>query len=145
MAGHWIAIFKVTGMTRPGKFPTARAGTEPRIFRSRGGRLNPLVRDRTIESTTVTPLVMVVVIMMMLVLVTMSLDNHGPGLAGADHDVCVPSLRYAASSRSLLSVFVVVVVVVVSLWPHNAQEHAECTSRTDMIIQHHVLPTELAD
>ena len=84
--------------------------------------------------------------MMMLVLVTMSLGSHGRGLAGADHDVCVPSLRYAASSRSLLSVVVVVVVVVVvSLWPHNSQEHAECTSRTDMIIQHHVPPAELAD
>ena len=36
---HWSANFEVTGMTRPGKIP-AQAGFEPRIFRSRGGRLN---------------------------------------------------------------------------------------------------------
>ena len=33
------ANFEVTGMTRPGKIPS-QAGFEPRIFRSRGGRLN---------------------------------------------------------------------------------------------------------
>ena len=37
---HWSANFEVTGMTRPGKIPTAQAGFEPGIFRSRGGRLN---------------------------------------------------------------------------------------------------------
>ena len=37
---HWSANFEVTGMTRPGKIPTAQAGIEPRICRSRGGRLN---------------------------------------------------------------------------------------------------------
>ena len=36
---HWSANFWVTGMTRPGKIPS-QAGFEPRIFRSRGGRLN---------------------------------------------------------------------------------------------------------
>ena len=34
-----VSFFKVTGMTRPGKIPL-QAGFEPRIFRSRGGRLN---------------------------------------------------------------------------------------------------------
>ena len=34
-----VPIFEVTGMTRPGKIP-AQAGFEPRIFHSRGGRLN---------------------------------------------------------------------------------------------------------
>ena len=38
-AGHWSANFEVTGMTRPGKIPS-QAGFEPRMFRSRGGRLN---------------------------------------------------------------------------------------------------------
>ena len=33
------ANFYVTGMTRPGKIPV-QAGFKPRIFRSRGGRLN---------------------------------------------------------------------------------------------------------
>ena len=37
---HWSANFEVTGMTRPGKIPTAQAGSEPGIFRSRGGRLS---------------------------------------------------------------------------------------------------------
>ena len=36
---HWSANFSVTGMTRPGKIPS-QARFEPRIFRSRGGRLN---------------------------------------------------------------------------------------------------------
>ena len=36
---HWSANVQVTGMTRPGKIPSP-AGFEPRIFRSRGGRLN---------------------------------------------------------------------------------------------------------
>ena len=36
---HWSAIFSVTGMTRPRKI-AVQAGFEPRIFRSRGGRLN---------------------------------------------------------------------------------------------------------
>ena len=36
---HWSAKFEVTGMTRPGKIPS-QARFEPRIFRSRGGRLN---------------------------------------------------------------------------------------------------------
>ena len=36
---QWSANFSVTGMTRPGKIPL-QAGFEPRIFRSRGGRLN---------------------------------------------------------------------------------------------------------
>ena len=35
---HCNASFEATGMTRPGKIPTARAGIELRIFRSRGGR-----------------------------------------------------------------------------------------------------------
>ena len=38
---HWSANLKVTGITRPGKIPS-QAGFEPRIFRSPGGRLNPL-------------------------------------------------------------------------------------------------------
>ena len=37
---HWSAKFEVAGMTRPGKISTAQARIEPRIFRSRGGRLN---------------------------------------------------------------------------------------------------------
>ena len=36
---YWSANFEVTGMTRPGKIPS-QAGFEPRIFRSRDGRLN---------------------------------------------------------------------------------------------------------
>ena len=36
---HFSANFEVTGMTRPNKIPS-QAGFEPRIFRSRGGRLN---------------------------------------------------------------------------------------------------------
>ena len=36
---HWSANFEVTGMTRPGKI-LSQVGFEPRIFRSRGGRLN---------------------------------------------------------------------------------------------------------
>ena len=36
---HWSANFQVTGMTRSAR-PTAQAGIELRIFRSRGGRLN---------------------------------------------------------------------------------------------------------
>ena len=36
---HWSAHFEVTGMTLTGKIPP-QAGFEPRIFRSRGGRLN---------------------------------------------------------------------------------------------------------
>ena len=36
---HWSANFEVTSMTRPGKIPS-QAGFEPRIFRSRGVRLN---------------------------------------------------------------------------------------------------------
>ena len=36
---HLRANFEVTGRTRPGKIPS-QAGFEPRIFRSRGGRLN---------------------------------------------------------------------------------------------------------
>ena len=36
---HWSANFEVTGMTRPGKTPS-QAGFEPRIFCSRGRRLN---------------------------------------------------------------------------------------------------------
>ena len=36
---HWSTNFEVTGMTRPRKIPS-QAGFEPRIFRSRGGRLN---------------------------------------------------------------------------------------------------------
>ena len=41
---HWSANFEVTGMTRPGKIPS-RAGFEPRIFCSRGGRLNHLANE----------------------------------------------------------------------------------------------------
>ena len=36
---HWSANVLVTGITLPGKFPKAQTGMEPRIFRSRGGRL----------------------------------------------------------------------------------------------------------
>ena len=36
---HWSADFYVIGMIRPGKIPP-QARFEPRIFRSRGGRLN---------------------------------------------------------------------------------------------------------
>ena len=36
---HWSVNFEVTGMTRPGKIPS-QAEFEPRIFLSRGGRLN---------------------------------------------------------------------------------------------------------
>ena len=36
---HWNANFEVTGITRPGKIPS-QAGFKPRIFHSRGGRLN---------------------------------------------------------------------------------------------------------
>ena len=39
-SSHWSVSFEVTGMTRRGKIPAAQAGFEPRIFRSRGGRLN---------------------------------------------------------------------------------------------------------
>ena len=38
-SSHWSSDFEVTGMTRPGKIPS-QAGIEPRIFCSRGGRLN---------------------------------------------------------------------------------------------------------
>ena len=38
---HWSANFEVTGMTRPGETPTAKAGIEPRTCRSRDGRLQP--------------------------------------------------------------------------------------------------------
>ena len=41
---HWSANFEVTGMTRPGKIPSP-AGFEPRIFRSRGGRLRHLANE----------------------------------------------------------------------------------------------------
>ena len=41
---HWSANVCVTGMTRPGKIPSP-AGFEPRIFRSRGGRLNHSSND----------------------------------------------------------------------------------------------------
>ena len=34
---HWSATFQVTGMTRPGKIPTAQVGIEPGTFCSRGG------------------------------------------------------------------------------------------------------------
>ena len=37
---HWSANFEVTGVTRPRKIPTAQAGFEPWIFRTRGRRLN---------------------------------------------------------------------------------------------------------
>ena len=37
---HGVPVLKVDGMTRTGKIPTVRAGIEPRICRSRGGRLN---------------------------------------------------------------------------------------------------------
>ena len=36
---HWSANFEASGMTRPRKI-LSQAGFEPRIFRSRGGRLN---------------------------------------------------------------------------------------------------------
>ena len=42
---HWRASFEVTGVTRPGKNPTAQAGVDPRISRSRGGRLNHLANE----------------------------------------------------------------------------------------------------
>ena len=41
---HWSANFEVTDMTRPGKIPS-QAGFEPRIFRSRGGRLNHWAKE----------------------------------------------------------------------------------------------------
>ena len=45
---HWSANFQVTGMTRPGKIPL-QAGCEPRIFRSRGGRLNHLANEAVLR------------------------------------------------------------------------------------------------
>ena len=42
----WSANVLVTGMTRPGKIPTAKAGIEPRIFHSRGRRLTTRPRKR---------------------------------------------------------------------------------------------------
>ena len=41
---HWSAHFEVTGMTPPGKL-RSQAEFEPRIFRSRGGRLNREARE----------------------------------------------------------------------------------------------------
>ena len=41
---YWSANFQVNGMTRPGKI-SSQAGFEPRIFRSRGGRLNHLANE----------------------------------------------------------------------------------------------------
>ena len=43
LGSHWSANFKVTGMTRPRKIPTAQAGIE--LFRSRGGRLIHLANE----------------------------------------------------------------------------------------------------
>ena len=45
---HWSADFEVTGMTRPGKIP-AQSGIEPRVCRSRGGRLNLLANETVLE------------------------------------------------------------------------------------------------
>ena len=42
---HWSANFEVTSMTRPRKFPTAQAGIEPRIFRSRCRCLTHLAKE----------------------------------------------------------------------------------------------------
>ena len=54
---HWRANFKVNGMTRPSKIPTAQAGIDPRICRSRGGRLNhwakKAVHNKLLMSTSV--------------------------------------------------------------------------------------------
>ena len=47
---HGSASFYVTGMTRPGQIPTAQAGIEPRIFRSRGGRLNHYAKGAVVVS-----------------------------------------------------------------------------------------------
>ena len=33
---RWSANFEITGMTRPGKIPTEKAGNGPRVCRSRG-------------------------------------------------------------------------------------------------------------
>ena len=54
---HWSANFGVTGMTRPGKIPS-KAGSEPRIFRSRGGRLNHKANEAVYNSRmwTITPI-----------------------------------------------------------------------------------------
>ena len=49
--GHWSANFEVTGMTRPGKIPS-QAGFEPRIFRSRGRRLNHLANEAVTKRRT---------------------------------------------------------------------------------------------
>ena len=41
----WSANFLVADLTRPGKIPTAQAGIEPWICRSRGGRLNHKAKE----------------------------------------------------------------------------------------------------
>ena len=55
---HWSVNFYVNGMTRPGKIRSARAGIEPRVCRSRGGRLNhwanEAVRGRELQAGTET-------------------------------------------------------------------------------------------
>ena len=56
---HCSANFQVTGMTRPGKIPS-QAGFEPRIFRSRGGRLNHLANEAFLLQETLRFLVVVV-------------------------------------------------------------------------------------
>ena len=53
-ASHWSANFEVTGMTRPGDKSLVQAGFEPRIFRSRGGRLNHLATEAVEEKMTMT-------------------------------------------------------------------------------------------
>ena len=50
--GAWQGSQWVTGMTRPGKIPS-QAGFEPRIFRSRGGRLNRWASDAVLRADEV--------------------------------------------------------------------------------------------
>ena len=50
---HRSAKFYVTGMTRSGKMPTETAGIEPRVCRSRGGRLNHWANEAVTTSRSV--------------------------------------------------------------------------------------------
>ena len=49
---HWSANFEVTGMTRPRKKSRRKAGFEPGIFRSRGGRLNHQANEAVLAGWT---------------------------------------------------------------------------------------------
>ena len=59
-------------MTRPGKIPTVQAGIEPRIFRSRGARLNHLANEavtpeeRDVNSSNFTKRIELMIIMIMI-------------------------------------------------------------------------------